>query len=186
MLRHLQEYGKNVEITGYRNVGFAVAEDFLKSKRGALGQVDVQFFDADLIATKEHLFFAVLNALQAFKTKTNLSKSLAMETMLYASAKRQIQRAIVQCGIKPETTKIATVIISQDAAQIKVAVDGLTAIFGSEPDESVLELSAAKEKRIKEAFGISNEETETVKKNEGSSTLVDLVIEHVALLASQL
>ena len=99
MLQYIKEYGKYVEITGYRNIEFDKAEIFLKANRKQTRQnVDIQFFDAELIATQEHLYFAVLNALQAFKNKTNLSKSPSMETMLYASAQRQIQKAINRAG----------------------------------------------------------------------------------------
>src|SRR5208283_2948596 len=108
MLHHLKEYGKYTEITGYRNMKFAVAEEFLKANRKETREnVDLQFFDAQLIATQEHLYFAALNALQAFKNKTNISKSLAMETMLYRPAQRQLQKALQRCGIKPETTSMA-------------------------------------------------------------------------------
>ena len=97
---------------------------FLKTNRKQTSQnVDIQFFDAELIATQEHLYFAVLNALQAFKNKTNLSKSLAMETMLYASAQRQIQKAIIRTGIKPQTHKMALVIVGDDPKQIETALE---------------------------------------------------------------
>jgi tRNA threonylcarbamoyladenosine modification (KEOPS) complex Cgi121 subunit len=62
----IEEYDKHVEITGYRNVAFAKIEMFLKANRKLTAQnVDIQFFDAELVATQEHLYFAVLNALQA-------------------------------------------------------------------------------------------------------------------------
>ena len=76
MLQYIEEFGKYVEITGYQNIAFDVAEAFLKANRKQTRQnVDIQFFDAELIATQEHLYFAVLNALQAFKNKTNLQKA---------------------------------------------------------------------------------------------------------------
>jgi tRNA threonylcarbamoyladenosine modification (KEOPS) complex Cgi121 subunit len=186
-MQHLKEYGKYVEITGYKNVEFAVAEGFLKDNRKINNQkIAIQFFDADLIATGQHLYFAVLNALEAFKNKTNLSKSIAMETMLYASAQRQIQRAIQQSGIKPETTKMAVVIIGEDEAPIKLVLDEISAVVGSQPDESVLEVSTSKEKRIQKAFQISEKETEIVIKNKNRcEALVNLVVEHMALLATQ-
>ena len=109
-----------MEITGYKNIEFDKVEAFLKANRKQTQNVDIQFFDADLIATQEHLYFAVLNALQAFKNKTNLSKSPAMETMLYASAQRQIQKAIDRCGIKPKTKNMAVVIIGEDPTHIKI------------------------------------------------------------------
>ena len=83
MLQYLKEYGQYVEITGYKDVAFDRVEAFLKADRKKIGQsVNIQFFDAELIATQEHLYFAVLNAPQAFKNKTNRSKSPAMETLL--------------------------------------------------------------------------------------------------------
>jgi KEOPS complex subunit Cgi121 len=188
MQYYLKDYSKHVEITGYKNISFSHLEAFLKKERkNHVQNVEVQFFDADLIATEQHLYFAVLNALEAFKNKTNLSKSLAMEIMLYASAQRQIQKAISKSGIKPESTNMATVIISQDTTELKTVLDAVTLVLGNNPDESVLKMSTQKMKRIKETFQISDKELETASKDKDDEmTLVDLVIEHVALLATQL
>ena len=76
MLQYLKEYGQYVEIAGYKDAAFDSVEAFLKADSKKIGKsVNIRFFDAELIATKEHLYFAVLNALQAFKNKTNRSKS---------------------------------------------------------------------------------------------------------------
>jgi tRNA threonylcarbamoyladenosine modification (KEOPS) complex Cgi121 subunit len=187
MLYNFKEYGKYAEITGYRNIKFGDTEAFLKANRKQTQNLDLQFLDAELIATKEHIYFAVLNALAAFNGMTNVSKSLAMETMLYASAKRQIQRAIEQCGIKPQTTNLAVAIIGVKPEQINSVLETVTACISSEPDEQVLEMSKAKEKKIKEAFQISDKEIKAVLKNQDySGAIVNLVIERVALLATQL
>ena len=188
MLYHLKEYGKYAEITGYRNIKFAKAEEFLKANRKETQEnVDLQFFDAHLIATQEHLYFAALNALQAFQNKTNISKSLAMETMLYASAQRQIQKAIQRCGIKPETTSMAVIIIGEDPTQLKTMLQAISTCVGVEPDEKVLEMSNFKEQKIIETFQITDQELKTVMKNENrEEAVVNLVIERVALLATQL
>ena len=188
MLIHLKEYGKYVEITGYRNINFVGAEAFLKTNRLEISQgVEIQFFDADLIATQEHLLFAVINSLEAFKNKTNLSKSPAMETMLYASAQRQIQKAIQQCGIKPSTINMAATIIGENPTQLKNAVETISEAVDAKPDQSVLEMSTSKNDKIKKVFKISNEEINTVMKSGNSQeALVNLVIERVALLATQI
>ena len=188
MLYHLKEYGKYAEITGYRNIKFARAEAFLKANRKETQEtVDVQFFDARLIATQEHLYFAALNALQAFQNKTHISKSLAMETMLYASAQRQIQKAIQHCGIKSETTSMAVIIIGEDPTQLKTMLEAISTYVGVEPDEKVLEISNFKEHEIIEAFQITDQELKAVMKNENrEEAVVNLVIERVALLATQL
>jgi tRNA threonylcarbamoyladenosine modification (KEOPS) complex Cgi121 subunit len=188
MLYHLKEYGKYAEITGFQNVKFVKAEKFLKANRKETREnVDLQFFDASLIATKEHLYFAVLNALQAFHNKTNISKSLAMEVMLYASAQRQIQKAIYRCGIKPETTSMAVIIIGQDPTQLKIMLGAISTCVGVEPDEKVLEMSNFKEQKIIDTFQITDQELKSVMKNGNhEEALVNLVIEQVALLATQL
>jgi tRNA threonylcarbamoyladenosine modification (KEOPS) complex Cgi121 subunit len=187
MLQYIKEYGKYVEITGYQGIMFEKAETFLKANRKQTKQnVDIQFFDAELIATQEHLCFAVLNALKAFENKTNLSKSPAMETMLYASAQRQIQKAIELGGIKPKTKSMALIIISDDPKQIENTLEAVTKSVGSEPDGAVLEMTKNKEAKIKKAFEITEEEIKILKNGNQRKAITNLVIEHVALLATQL
>jgi tRNA threonylcarbamoyladenosine modification (KEOPS) complex Cgi121 subunit len=187
MLQYIKEQGKYLEITGYKNIAFDKAETFLKTNRKQTKQnIDLQFFDAELIATQEHLYFAVLNALQAFKNKTNLSKSPAMETLLYASAEGQIQKAIERSGIKPKTKNMAVAIIGEDPKQIQNAIDALTKDVGSEPDPSVLEMTKTKETKITKVFKITNEELKTVENNNQEKAIINIVIEQVALLATQL
>ena len=187
MLQYIKEYGKYGEITGYRGVAFDKAEAFLKTSRKQTRQnVDIQFFDAELIATQEHLYFAILNAVLAFKNKTNHSKSPAMETILYASAQHQIQRAIERCGIKPQTKNIALIIIGEDPKQIQDALQAVTKCVGSEPDESVLEMTKAKEEKIKKTFEITDTELRTLETGNQKKAIANLVIERVALLSTQL
>jgi tRNA threonylcarbamoyladenosine modification (KEOPS) complex Cgi121 subunit len=187
MLQRIEEFGKYVEITGYKNIAFDKAEAFLKANRKQTRQnIDIQFFDADLIATQEHLYFAVLNALQAFKNKTNLSKTPAMETILYASAQRQIQKAIERCGIKTQTKSMAILIIGDDPKQIENALEEVTKSVGSDPDAAVLEMTKNKETKIKKAFEITDQELKTVENSRPEKAIVNLVIERVALLATQL
>jgi tRNA threonylcarbamoyladenosine modification (KEOPS) complex Cgi121 subunit len=188
MLRYMKEYRKYVDIIGYQDVSFDKAESFLKANRKQNRQdVSIQFFDAELIATQEHLYFAILNTLEAFKNKTNVSKSPAMETMLYSSAQRQIQRAIDRCGIKPQTTKMAVILIGEDPGDIELAVKEIAKTVGAEPDISVLEMTKAKEEKIIKAFEITEEELRTVMKvNCREKAIVNLVIERVALLSTQL
>ena len=188
MLYCLKEYDKWIEITGYRNIAFSKAEEFLKANRTEIKQtVDMQFFDAELIASQEHLYFAALNALQAFQNKTNVSKSPAMETMLYASAQRQIKRAIQRSGIKPETKNMAVLIIGEKQSPIQFLLKELSDCVGVEPDEKVLEMSEEKEKKIIKTFQITDEELKTImKNNDYEAAVVNLVIERVALLSTQI
>lgn len=187
MLKYIEEAGKYVEITAFRNVGNAKVEELLiaatKKEQGIL----VQFFDAGLVATWQHLYFAVLNALIFFKNGQGISKSLAMDVMLYASAQRQIRKAIALMGVNKGTESIAVVIIGDKPDQIKAALSAVSDAIGAMPDEQALELSEEKARRIREAFVISDEELEAVKgKDDTEQALVKLVLERVALLSTRL
>ncbi|MBN1245875.1 hypothetical protein JXA31_09810 [Candidatus Bathyarchaeota archaeon] len=188
MLKYIEETGKYVEITGFRNVGIKDAEEFVKAARKELPQSTwVQFFDAELVATWQHLYFAVLNALLAFKNERNISKSVAMEAMLYASAQRQIRKAIDLMGVKCASANVAVVIIGENAESVKALLSAVSKRVGEEPDDAVLEILDGKVECIREAFGITETELEAVmEKNDSENALVDLVIERGALLSTQL
>jgi tRNA threonylcarbamoyladenosine modification (KEOPS) complex Cgi121 subunit len=187
MQKTINEYGKFVEIIGFSKIEINDAEAWIKTAQAdSRHNVAVQFFNADLIATWEHLYFAALNALTAFATKRNLSRNLAMETMLYASAQRQIRRAIEFIGVKRGVANVGVVVIGESSSQVEKAVSEVKKRFGKEPDDSVLELSETKIKNIREAFGISDDEVTAVGENKAGQSLVNLVVERVALLSTQL
>lgn len=187
MLSYIREFRKYVEITGFSNAEISNVEEFLKTihKEKPLA-TEIQFFNADLVATWQHLHFATLNALTAFKNKQNLSKSLAVETMLYASAQRQIQKATKTIGIKPDTARIAVLIIGGEFDRVKTALNLVSKHVKAEHDETVLEVSGEKTTAIQKAFGISDLELKTVMTGGNvKEALTDLVIERMALLATQ-
>jgi tRNA threonylcarbamoyladenosine modification (KEOPS) complex Cgi121 subunit len=188
LLKYIEEDEKYAEITGFRNIKIEDAADFLKAIRKEQQQnTAVQFFNAELVATWQHLHFAALNALTAFRNKSNISKNVAMEVMLYASAQHQIRKAIELIGVKPDSANMAVVIIGETPASIKTVLSAVSKRIGAEPDETVLELSKGKMQSIRRAFDISEKELETVmKKNNLEQALVNLVIERVALLSTQL
>ena len=188
MLHHFREHCIYAEITGFRSIEFARAEAFLKLNRKEKSQgVYVQFFNAQLIASSEHLVFAVLNALEAFKNKTNISKSLAMETMLYASAQRQIQKAIEFLGIKTPSKEMAMVVISENPDNVKAMLAYVSSILQAKPDDSVLNLTKEKIIKIQKAYSITSKMLNAVANMQDQErATVNLVIERVALLSTQL
>jgi len=188
MLHRFEEFQFYAEITGFKNVNFEQVDSYLKANRKIVQQtVWIQFFNADLIATQEHLYFAILNALTAFKNQTNLSKSLAMETMLYASSQRQIQRAIQVVGVKPGMSRVAVVIIGESTELVKAALNDLSGYLKTEPCDALLDLTPIKTTQIKQAFKITAPMIEvTAKSGKENLALVALVIEQVALLATEL
>jgi KEOPS complex subunit Cgi121 len=184
---YVKEFRKSCEIVGFRDVEVNDIEALLKAaRRDKPSDVELQFFDADLVATWQHLYFALLNALTAFKNGENLSKSVVMEAMLYAAGRRQIQKATRLLGIKPASRTIAILIVGGNAKVVQEALAKVSRRVGGQRADSVLELSGEKIERIKRAFDILDVELATVMEGEDlEKALVDLVVERVALLATR-
>lgn len=187
MLKYIEEFGKYVAITGFRNAKIRDVEEFFKIiRREKPSNVEIQFFDAELVATWQHLYFAVLNALTAFKNEGNISKSLTMEIMIYTSAQHQIRKAMELLGVKLTTSKIAVLIIGEKPDDVKSALSVVSKLVNAQQDDKVLDMPREKAKIIQNTFGISDLELKTVmKENNLERTLTDLVIERMALLAIQ-
>lgn len=104
--------------------------------------------------------------------------------MLYASAQRQIQKAIEHIGVKPESRNLAVAIVAQEQKQIENQLNASVEYFGCAPDETVLQLTEPKMQKIKLAFQVTEQEMGTQKES-AKKALVDLVIERMAILSTQ-
>jgi len=187
LIREIEEYGKHLAVAGFKNVRIKDVKGFLEAVQGAGKGVGVQFFDAGLIAGWEHLYFAALNALKAFEGRVNVSNSLAMETLLFASAERQIKRAVELLGVKPETSAAAVLVMAETPEEVNEILKTVSGLVPGERDDSVLELTNEKMEAIKGFFRISDLELQAKLEEEGleKRALTDLVIEHMALLVTQ-
>ncbi len=188
MLKRLKEYQRYLEITGFRNIEVRDAKAAAQSLNRLLdGGCEVQLFDADLVATWEHLYFAVVNSFVAFRSKTNVCKSFSVETVLYASGQRQIQKAIDLIGVTPTAKNVAILLICGKLSSAKKGLDYAIEMFGKTSDESVLELSDDKIRNIKRVFDISKDEiAATSQRISDNRVLIDLIIERMALLSTRL
>lgn len=187
MLRFVEEFRKHVLMTGFKVNPIDAPEELLRLiNREKPSNIETQVFDAEGIATWEHLYFAVLNALMAFKTKSNFSRSLAMETILYASGHRQIRKATEILGVKTGSAKIAAVLIGENAESLESTLSQILNTIGAQRDETVLELTEAKAANIRRIFRISDGELGSVMKGcETKKALTNLVIERMALLITE-
>ena len=146
MNKYLMESKEIVHITGFKNVNINNVKDFVeKIKEKLPSNVWIQFFDSSVIVNWQHIFFAVINAKLAFNNQCNISKSIDMETLLFASAQNQINKALNLIGIKPHTTKVAILIVAKKEEQINKILLTITKNVGSKPDESVIEFSDEKQ-----------------------------------------
>jgi len=180
-------YNGCIAIAGFKNVKITDINGFLEHVRREVREAHVQFFDARLIAGQQHLYFAALNALKAFERKSNISSSLAVEALLYASAQRQIRKAVDTLGVKQDSSQVAVLIIAEDRQGMDDCLKVVSRLMPGERDDGVLKLTDEKIGDIKKLFGISDLEIEAKLRRKGleREALADLVIEHVALLATQ-
>lgn len=184
----IAEFRKYVIIAGFSKAKIKDRDKFLQSiNQTKEAAVEIQFFDARLIATWEHLYFAALNALTAFRNNDNISKSLAMEIMLYASTHRQIRKATELAGIKTTTVDVAVLVIGDKKENVESALPMIQKSLDAQRDDKVLEITKGKMTSIKKTFRISDLELDTVRnRGEGEErVLTSLVIERMALLATQ-
>ena len=188
MIRKLEGFNKYIIIAGYRNVKIKNVDKFFILVKEKTGNACVQFFDAKLVAGWQHLYFAALNAVNAFKNKLNISNNLSIEILLYASAQRQITEAVKLIGVHPNSCKVAVVIVANTRSEASSLLSIISALLtGSIRDDALLELTDDKVEGIERLFEISDIELEAkVEKEDGmKEALTDLVIEHVALLVTQ-
>ena len=180
-------YDGFIATAGFKNVKITDINGFLEHVRREVREAHVQFFDAKLIAGQQHLYFAALNALKAFEKKSNISSSLAIEALLYASAQRQIRKAVDTLGVKQDSSQVAVLIIAENRQGIDDCLKVVSRLIPGERDDAVLELTDEKIGGIKKLFGISDLEIEAKLRRKGleREALADLVIEHMALLAIQ-
>jgi tRNA threonylcarbamoyladenosine modification (KEOPS) complex Cgi121 subunit len=187
LLKRIEEFQKHVAITGFRGVKVKNVDQFLEETNSQEPKnVEIQLFDANLVATWQHLYFAALNALTAFRNKENISRSLSMETMLYASAQHQIRKAMEIIGIKPSTKAVAVLIVGEKPVTVETVLAKTAKRIGGKEDEEVLGLTEEKMLKIRAAFGISDAELRTSSRKSGSEqALIDLVVERMALLSTE-
>lgn len=134
----------------------------LRSVNGGEGAA----LDADMVCGRDHLCSAAMHALRAFGRGDNVSSTLAVETVLFASGERQISKALKKVGLRAGAERVALVLF--DVEDMNAAL----AALGLERDDEVLAPSREKAKR----FGITEAELEAVPPGQYQ----DLVLERVA------
>ena len=185
MTKKIKEYDKYVAIAGFRDTHIN-PDHVLKVIRKEFDIVAVQLFDAKKIAGWQHLFFGALNALKAFRNGTNISRNLAVECLLFAASQRQIKVALNNIGIKEDSSQIAVVVIADSRKVAEDSLERVSRIVSGKRDDRVLDLTGEKVSLVRHLFNISDKELSTkIVDNGEKKALLDLVLEHIALLVTR-
>lgn len=129
--------------------------DFAKSL--STDSLTVQLLNGLLIADDTHLLSAAQNALNALNGKYMLSRSLDVEIIVYASAQRQIGRALEDIGVHNGLENLAVVVIAKDRKTVKQTLDKITKKVGQE-FSNPFEPNRERFDRVKKHFKIGETE----------------------------
>ncbi|MDF1538674.1 MAG: KEOPS complex subunit Cgi121, partial [Candidatus Thorarchaeota archaeon] len=91
----------------------------------------IQLFDASKIVDFNHLLSASQNAVNAWHGGYSKARSLDVETAVYASTQRQINRALDSVGVSDGLERIAVVVIGDDDRAVRDCLDSFEISIGS-------------------------------------------------------
>ena len=167
-------------IGGFRGVKVDDVDILLERLGTEVSPSVFQLFDADRVAGGEHIYLAAVNAVQAFESEVTVSKSLAIEILLYASCQDQIAEAFTILGISPSTERVALLVMDESASKAEHAFSRASKLIGKE-DDSVLRVDDEKFEELRQVYSISDLELEAVAGSK-EEVLTRLIIERGALL----
>jgi tRNA threonylcarbamoyladenosine modification (KEOPS) complex Cgi121 subunit len=188
LILDLSDYGKFLTVSAFRAPQEIDPTGLLKELRARLPSAELQFFDCNHVAGIEHLEMAAVNALHAFRNNINVSRSLSMETLLCASAQRQIDVAIQMLGVTSSSQCVGFVAFSETKDSAELLEDKIAGVIGAELDMSLLEeWSDEKADGIRGMYGIKNAELEALRLPglEMKEVISKAVVERVALLSTR-
>lgn len=186
-VRSIVEFGKVVAALGLVDVKPFNVDDVLAKVRGLCGDVEVQLLSPRCLAGFDHIYFASLNALKAFKQGRNISRSLAMELVVYASAQRQIEKAIRYLGVENSEGSVVIVALGPDRERVTSCVEAVAAMTGGRIQDPVIDIAGEEKlEYVKRFFRITDAEVEAVRRSgESESKVVErLVVERMAILSA--
>jgi tRNA threonylcarbamoyladenosine modification (KEOPS) complex Cgi121 subunit len=146
----------------------------------------VQLLNALLIANEIHLLSAAQNAIQAQQGDYMTSRSLDVEIIVFASAQRQIGRALEALGVHDGLAEIALVVIGTDPSSVERSIKDLADTIGTEILPSFTATSE-RIKRVKQHFQISDREISALSESETLESQLDAlsrcIVSRVSLVA---
>jgi tRNA threonylcarbamoyladenosine modification (KEOPS) complex Cgi121 subunit len=146
----------------------------------------VQLLNGLLIANEIHLLSAAQNAIRAQQGDYMISRSLDVEIIVFASAQRQIGRALEALGVHDGLNEIALVVIGTDNSSVEHSIKDLVDTIGT---ETVPSFSATNERmeRVKKHFQIGDREINAISDSETLESRLDAlarcIVSRVSLVA---
>ena len=141
-------YMSNVQILGFKGTINSLEETLNLINSIRKDDEIIQLFNADDIASENHIIHGVNQAYLAFDRGENLANDISVEVVLRCSAQRQISKAFKILGLKEGEMNLCVVLINCGDY-----TDELSSIFT--PDDSVL---IPDDENLKRIYKISDDE----------------------------
>lgn len=150
--------------------------------------VTIQALNADFVAGAQHILFAAEKAIRSWESGKPLANDLGMEILLYASGKRQINKAL-DMGMHVGNNRVAFIIVSDSPSVVEEAVQQVVVLVkemggrlgedtGERAQNDIFGYSEDKKERLQSFFEITDLELEAA----GAEKICDLVLERVAMV----
>ena len=173
-------------VLGFDGARISDPDGVLKQLRSSVKDAEVQLLRADLIAGREHLFFAARNALQSFKGTRRKSKSLAVEFLLFVSCQGQISKAIELLGVTRRDRRVALAALSGSKTALERLEEVARSKIRGDRDDGLVEIrSKGKADELRRVYGITSRESDASRFSDEPEleVLKRLVIERSSLVA---
>ncbi len=131
-------------------------------------------FNADMLAGRTHAQSAVRHAVRSFQEGTAISKTIEMESLLYAAGSRQCNIA-ASFGVHDGVNQLYVCCYPAPENDVWELLAHLVRFTGEAEDA----IDDEKKSRLMQFFGVTAEEIEAAGNKDG---IIDLVLERVALL----
>jgi tRNA threonylcarbamoyladenosine modification (KEOPS) complex Cgi121 subunit len=185
-MRNAEIQGKHMILEGFKNIEVTDTEKLFVLVKDQAKDCCIQLLDPSLIAGFDHLYFATLNALKAFETGKSISKDLGVEILLYASGQHQISKAIQLLGLKPSSSEVAVLILAETREKALMALNKVSNMLQGDQCDEIFNMTQKKIPKIKAAFKIKDSEIEAAMRKSEEQAIMSLLIEHAALLVTQI
>jgi len=186
MIKSLEEYDQIILIEGLFSKKNIEYDELMQTLERESSDIVIQLLDGYRVLGRDHILFAVLNALKGKKNNKMISDDLPMEILVYASAQRQINKSIEISGVRKNSRRIVLVALSKSEKKLNNLLEAISKIKDLSIDNSLFNLwNQEIAVTIKNIFKISNSEFESFKRTNYSEKKIfeELIIEKMALLS---
>ena len=134
----------------------------------------IQFLDSSLIVDEMHIISASQNAINAWNGEYAISRSLGLEIAVYASAQKQIGKALDTLGVKDGLERIALVVVSKSRPALVECINALVPKIGEEAVE-IFKIDEERLAKLVKYYEISTKEIETLTLSKEIEILQDAI-----------